>query len=242
MIQLEGESNRMKKVLVVDDQPDNVFILRDRLEHYGFEVITAYDGPTGIEKSITEKPDLILLDVMMPGMSGFEACKKLTENEDTRMIPVILVTALTGVEDLREGLDAGAFDYIKKPFNRVELIARINSALRFSEAQKMNMEFEKVKIYSATIVTANHEIKQPLTLINLSTAALRRELGKDELSKPALEKRVGFIESAAKEIILVLEKLTSIKRPKVTEYINNTQMIDIASGEEDTSEDVELKD
>ncbi|MFA8341413.1 MAG: response regulator [Rhodothermaceae bacterium] len=232
----------MKKILVVDDQPDNVFILRDRLEHYGFEVLTAYDGPTGIEKAFNEQPDLILLDVMMPEMSGFEVCKELSKKDETKMIPVILVTALTGVEDLREGLDAGAFDYIKKPFNRVELIARINSALRFSEAQKMNMEFEKVKIYSATIVTANHEIKQPLTLINLSTAALRRELGKEELNKQALEKRVGFIETASKEIITVLEKLTSIRRPKVTEYINNTQMIDLNEADDIPLEDEELKD
>lgn len=232
----------MKKILVVDDQPDNVFILRDRLEHYGFEVLTAYDGLTGIEKAINDQPDLILLDVMMPEMSGFEVCKELSNKEETKKIPVILVTALTGVEDLREGLDAGAFDYIKKPFNRVELIARINSALRFSEAQKMNMEFEKVKIYSATIVTANHEIKQPLTLINLSTAALRRELGKPDLNKLALEKRVGFIETASKDIITVLEKLTSIKRPKVTEYINSTQMIDLSETEDDSFEDEELKD
>lgn len=217
----------MKKILVVDDQPDNVFILRDRLEHYGFEVVTAYDGPTGIEKALAELPDLILLDVMMPGMSGFEVCKVLSEKEETKLIPVILVTALTGVDDLKEGLSVGAFDYIKKPFNRVELIARINSALRFSESQKMMVELEKVKIYSATIVTANHEIKQPLTLINLSTTALRRELGKEEISREGLEKRIGFIEGAIKEIIDVLEKLSSIKKPQITDYVNNMQMVDL---------------
>ncbi len=217
----------MKKILVVDDQPDNVFILRDRLEHYGFDVISAYDGPTAIEKAITEMPDLILLDVMMPGMSGFEVCREITRNEKTRLIPVILVTALTGVEDLKDGLNAGAFDYIKKPFNRVELIARINSALRFSESNKMLLEIEKVKIFAATIVTANHEIKQPLTLINLSTAALRRELSKEKISKDAILKRVNFIEGATKEIISVLEKLTSIKKPKVTDYVNNMMMIDL---------------
>lgn len=217
----------MKKILVVDDQPDNVFILRDRLEHYGFEVLTAYDGPTGIEKAVNELPDLILLDVMMPGMSGFEVCKELTAKEETKLIPVILVTALTGVDDLKEGLSVGAFDYIKKPFNRVELIARINSALRFSESQKMMVEFEKVRIYSATIVTANHEIKQPLTLINLSTTALRREISKDEMSKEGIEKRIGFIEGATKEIIDVLEKLTSIQKPQITDYVNNMQMVDL---------------
>lgn len=217
----------MKKILVIDDQPDNVFILRDRLEHYGFEVLTAYDGQSGIDRAVDEQPDLILLDVMMPGMSGFEACKILTENLKTKYIPIILVTALTDVEDLKEGLASGAFDYIKKPFNKIELIARINSALRFSESQKNAMEIEKVKIYSATIITANHEIKQPLTLINLSTTALRRELSKEEISREGIEKRIIFIENATKEIIAVLNKLTSIKKPVVTEYVNNLQMIDL---------------
>ncbi|HPN38839.1 MAG TPA: response regulator, partial [Melioribacteraceae bacterium] len=142
----------MSKILVVDDQPDNVFILQDRLENEGYEVITAYDGPTGIEKTLAESPDLVLLDVMMPGMSGFEACKKITENEETKDIPVILVTALTSVEDIREGLNAGAFDYIKKPFNKTELIARIKSALRFRETNLIYLEIEKIKTYAATIV------------------------------------------------------------------------------------------
>ncbi len=217
----------MSKILVVDDQPDNVFILQDRLENEGYEVITAYDGPTGIEKTLAESPDLVLLDVMMPGMSGFEACKKITENEETKDIPVILVTALTSVEDIREGLNAGAFDYIKKPFNKTELIARIKSALRFRETNLIYLEIEKIKTYAATIVTANHEIKQPLTLINLSVSAIKRELTKDDLNRDAILKRVDIIDNAAKSIIQILEKLSSIKKPKFTDYVNNTQMIDI---------------
>ncbi len=217
----------MSKILVVDDQPDNVFILQDRLENEGYEVITAYDGPTGIEKTLSESPDLVLLDVMMPGMSGFEACKKITENEETKDIPVILITALTGVEDIKEGLNAGAFDYIKKPFNKTELLARIKSALRFRETNLIYLEIEKIKTYAATIVTANHEIKQPLTLINLSVSAIRRELSKDDLNREAILKRVDIIDNAAKSIIEILEKLSSIKKPKFTDYVNNTQMIDI---------------
>jgi DNA-binding response OmpR family regulator len=220
----------MSKILVVDDQPDNVFILQDRLENEGYEVITAYDGPSGIEKTLTESPDLVLLDVMMPGMSGFEACKKITENEESKDIPVILVTALTSVEDIKEGLNAGAFDYIKKPFNKTELIARIKSALRFRETNLIYLEIEKIKTYAATIVTANHEIKQPLTLINLSVSAIKRELTKDDLNREAILKRVDIIDNAAKSIITILEKLSSIKKPKFTDYVNNTKMIDI-SGE-----------
>lgn len=222
----------MKRILVVDDQPDNVFILQDRLENYGFEVITAYDGPSGIEKAVSEQPDLILLDVMMPGMSGFEVCKNLVENPSTKIIPIILVTALTSAEDIEEGLQAGAYDYIKKPFNKVELLARINSALKFSETNKLLRELEAARTYAATIVTANHEIKQPLTLINLSTTAIKREVNKEEIGREKIEKRVGFIENATREIISVLEKLSAIKKPILTDYVNNLKMIDLEKGNE----------
>ncbi len=217
----------MSKICVIDDHPENVFILQDRLEKAGFEILTAYDGKSGLEKVREELPDLVLLDVMMPGVSGFDVCRSITKDDLTKHIPVILLTALTSTEDLEEGLQAGAFDYVKKPFNRAELLARIKSALRFSETNKFLIEIEKINTFAATVLTANHEIKQPLTLINLSTTAIRRELSKEELNLESIEKRVKFIETATKEIIAVLEKLTSIKKPVFTEYINNLKMIDI---------------
>jgi len=219
----------MKKILVVDDQKDNVFVLQERLSREGFEVLAAYDGPTCLTIAQEENPDLVLLDVMMPGMSGFEVCRKLTSSEDTKLIPVVLLTALTEAEDLKEGFEAGAFDYIKKPFNRVELIARIKSALSFRESQKVMLEIEKVQTYAATVITANHEIKQPLTLINLSTAAINRELRKDELSKDVVQKRVTFIEEATKEIISVLQKLSSIKVPVLTNWVNDLKVVDLSN-------------
>ncbi len=222
----------MKKILIIDDHADNVFLLKDRLEKEGFEVITAYDGESGIKKAGEELPDLILLDIMMPGISGYEVCKTLQSDTKTKPIPIILVTALTEAENLKEGLQAGAFDYIRKPYNKVELIARINSALRFKETNQFLLEIEKIKTFAATVVTANHEIKQPLTLINLSTAALRRELSKEEISKEAILKRIQFIEDAAKDIINVLEKLGSIKKPVFTDYVNDLSMIDMRINKE----------
>jgi two-component system cell cycle response regulator len=217
----------MKKILVIDDYPDNVFLLQDRLEHEGFEVIKAYDGEMGIQKAISELPDLILLDIMMPGVSGYDVCKTLSTNEYTKLIPVILLTALTEADNIRMGLQAGAFDYIKKPFNKIELIARINSAVRFSETNKILIELEKIRTFAATVVTANHEIKQPLTLINLSTAAIKREISKENFSKEVILKRVEFIENASRDIIQVLEKLGSIKKPVIAPYVNNLNIIDL---------------
>lgn len=217
----------MKRVLIIDDLPENVFMLQDRLEHEGYEVITAYDGQTGINKAIEELPDLILLDVMMPDITGIEVCKTLVKDHKTKNIPIILVTAKSGAEDTKEGLEAGAFDYIKKPFNRIELLARVNSALKLSDAQKSLLESEKRDTFYATVVTANHKIKQPLTLLSLSSSALKREISKEEISREALLKRVNYIDVAVKEITDVLDQLNAIKDPVISNYTKDIKMIKI---------------
>jgi len=222
----------MKKILVIDDLPENVFILQDRLIQEGYEVITAYDGNGGIEKAYSTLPDLILLDVMMPDISGFEVCKILVHDERTKYIPIILVTARAGAEDTKEGLEAGAFDYIKKPFNRVELMARVKSALKLSEANQQLLEIEKRTTYFATIVTANHKIKQPLTLLSLSSAAIKKELEKDEVSRESILNRIKYIDAAIKDITDVLNKLNSITNPELADYAKDVKMIRV-EGEED---------
>ena len=223
----------MKKILVIDDLPENVFILQDRLVQEGYEVITAYDGNEGIEKAYATLPDLILLDVMMPDISGFEVCKILTNNEKTKHIPIILVTAKASAEDTKEGLESGAFDYVKKPFNRIELMARVKSALKLSEANKQLLEIEKKTTFVATIVTANHKIKQPLTLLSLSSASLKNELEKETISKEVILKKLKYIDAAIKDIGDVLNKLNSITKPELSDYAKDVKMIRVEESEED---------
>lgn len=217
----------MKKILVIDDLPENVFILQDRLVQEGYEVITAYDGNSGLEKAFSSLPDLILLDVMMPDISGFEVCKILVSDERTKHIPVILVTAKALPEDTKAGLEAGAFDYIKKPFNRVELMARVKSALKLSDANQQLLELEKSNTYVATVVTANHKIKQPLTLLSLSSAAIKNELEKDQVSKESILNRIKYIDAAIKDINDVLSKLNSITKPKLSDYAKDVKMVKV---------------
>lgn len=219
----------MKKILVIDDLPENVFILQDRLVQEGYDVTTAYGGTDGLEKAYSTLPDLILLDVMMPDMSGFDVCKTLINDVRTKHIPIILVTAKAGADDMKEGLEAGAFDYIKKPFNRTELMARVKSALKLSEANQQLLEIEKKATFVATIVTANHKIKQPLTLLSLSSAAIKKELEKEEFTKEAILNRVKYIDAAIKDISDVLNKLNSITKPELSDYAKDVKMIKVDS-------------
>jgi len=195
----------------------------------GYDVTTAYGGTDGLEKAYSTLPDLILLDVMMPDMSGFDVCKTLINDEKTKHIPIILVTAKAGADDMKEGLEAGAFDYIKKPFNRTELMARVKSALKLSEANKQLLEIEKKATFVATIVTANHKIKQPLTLLSLSSAAIKKELEKEEFTREAILNRVKYIDAAIKDISDVLSKLNSITKPELSDYAKDVKMIKVDS-------------
>jgi diguanylate cyclase (GGDEF)-like protein len=120
----------MARVLVVDDMPDNVKLLALELSDHGHEVLTASNGTQGLGMAQSERPDVILLDVMMPGLNGIEVCRRLKADPKLRPIPVIMVSARELDDDIVLGLDAGAQDYVTKPFNLQIVMARVRSAAR----------------------------------------------------------------------------------------------------------------
>jgi class 3 adenylate cyclase/CheY-like chemotaxis protein len=121
------------KILVVDDTANNVKLLKDLLTMKGYAVVTASSGPEGLEQIEKERPDLVLLDVMMPGMNGYDVCRRIRENPATGILPVIMVTALDPGPERIKGLEAGADDFLTKPINQPELLARVRSLLRIKE-------------------------------------------------------------------------------------------------------------
>lgn len=117
----------MAQILVVDDSPTELHVLKGILEKNGFQVLTASSGEEGISEAIAKKPDLILMDVVMPGINGFQATRQLTRNSQTARIPVIIVSTKSQETDRVWGLRQGARDYLTKPINESELIAKVNA-------------------------------------------------------------------------------------------------------------------
>ncbi|MBN2103869.1 response regulator [bacterium] len=131
-------------ILTVDDTPANIRLLTHHLEKQGYRVITAEDGFEGFKAAIQYHPDIILLDIMMPGTDGYEVCELLKAEEQTRDIPVMFLTAKADVEDKVRGFELGAVDYITKPFNLVEISTRVQNQLRMIHFQQQNDRLKKI--------------------------------------------------------------------------------------------------
>ncbi len=150
----------MKKILVVDDEKKIVEIVRAYLEKDGYQVITVYDGKTAMEQSRSQNPDLIILDLMLPEISGWDVCQALRKEKDT---PIIMLTARDEVTDKIIGLEMGADDYITKPFDPKELVSRVRAVLRRTESRIIN---------SSSIYIGELSINPEKRLVRLSDKAV----------------------------------------------------------------------
>lgn len=142
------------KVLVVDDTPSNLKLLADLLTAKDYDVLTAASGAEALAQLGEYAPDIVLLDVVMPGMSGYEVCRKIREDPATRLLPVVMVTALDPAEERVKGIEAGADDFLSKPINTAELLARVRSLVRIRELH------ETVRAQAAELANWNKKLEE----------------------------------------------------------------------------------
>ncbi len=207
-----------ERILLVDDDPRNVRLLEGIFRAGGYQVSKAYGGDEALSLAAQEVPDLILLDVMMPHVSGHEVCARLKADARTRPIPVIMVTALNSVEDKVEGLDVGADDFVSKPVNRVELLAKARSLLRAKalhdelarakvELESKNEELKRLEQLKESLVQMIvHDLKNPLTAImgNLDLV-LQRPEGSAERDHERIARALASSRSMMRMILDMLD-------------------------------------
>jgi DNA-binding response OmpR family regulator len=186
------ELNKQKKpiVFIVDDVPKNLQVLGNTLRNRDYNISVATSGEQALSMMDKILPDLILLDVIMPGIDGFQVCKKLKTSEKTKDIPVIFLTAKTQTEDIVKGFELGAVDYVTKPFNKEELLARVHTQLALRNAQKEIVE-----------------INQPLTDIKDNCEHFLSSIDKKSLTGEQ-ENYLAKVKEGVEKIQTILKKFT----------------------------------
>ena len=212
------------KILVVDDQPVNVQLLKRKLEREGIQVLAAYTGQEALDIVPREKPDLILLDVMMPDMDGMDVCQHLQENEDTRSIPVIFITARSSKESKLEGLAVGAVDYITKPIDLDETLARVQTQLRFVAINREMIDLQR-RLQEARRAATIGAVTQGIAhnLNNLLGVVLGYlDLIKAHHTKPEfVKKNAEHVEAAVQRIVNIIKQLSTLvvkSRPPMLKF------------------------
>jgi len=214
-------------ILTVDDTPANIRLLTHYLEKQGYRVLTAEDGFEGFKAAIEHKPDLVLLDVMMPGTDGYEVCELLKAEEETRDIPVMFLTAKADVEDKIKGFELGAVDYITKPFNLVEISTRVKTQLTLKHLQSLHASYKKSFLTSPRL--------SALGPIGGCIGSLLSQFTKDSNGLPK-------IDSILKKWMETLKKTTQKERVNLEEMLGDTQFLVTDSLNESIIIQLEIQD
>jgi two-component system sensor histidine kinase/response regulator len=178
-----GANNFSARILVADDQPANIQIVGNMLGKLGYEIVPAADGPTALKRLALRPPDLILLDVLMPGMDGLEVCRRIRENPEWKHIPIIFLSAADDKDLIVRALEAGGVDYVTKPFNHAEMLSRVRTHLALKAAHDRLKQLAEDKDELLGILA--HDLKNHLGGMQMSAILLREWMARSSDGKPA---------------------------------------------------------
>jgi len=207
---------KKSKILIVDDAVDTVELLRKRFQAEGYETAEAYNGEEGLQKVQEFNPDLMVLDIMMPKIDGYEVCQRLKADEHTKYIPILMLTAKGELEDKIKGLDIGADDYLPKPFDYKELSARVRSLLTTKAAHERKVEVEKSGALEQMMDQVAHEIRNPLTAIGGFARKVYGKLPEGDSNRKYMQmilEDVTVLENMIKQLIELKSMSASYKEP-----------------------------
>lgn len=231
------------RILLVDDEEINLTLLAAKFERVGYEIEKASNGIEAIVKVKEFKPDLILMDVVMPQMDGYEALRILKSREETSYIPVILVTGRSEVEDKVLGFEVGAEDYISKPYSLQEVVARVKSLLRMRALQTKLTETEKMAALGGMVDGIAHEVRNPLMAIGgMARRLLEHE--SDPQHKEYADRIIKYVERLERMLRRVDEYKMMLVSTRTSGDINNVLMVctkDITEFIESQGKEIEVK-
>lgn len=195
----------MATILIVDDTPTNLGVMVGHLEAQGHRVLIAQDGEEGLQRAELTRPDVILLDAMMPGLSGFEVCRRLKSRSSTREIPVIFMTSLSESRDKIAGFAAGAVDYVTKPLQADEVIARIDTHLKLHAAQ-MQLE-EQYSLLAMHREDLEGRVAEHTAVLHMMNRRLRAEVAERESAQQQARRLNEELEVSVTKMSAMVEDL-----------------------------------
>ncbi len=210
-----GLDSMPAKVLIVDDSQENIDLISYFLKPLKYTIIVAMDGETALEKAASEKPDIILLDIMLPKLNGFEVCERIKKDPETQFIPVVMITALKELKDKIHSLEVGADDFISKPFENVELITRVKSLLRIkryqdelAEKNKALVRMDQFKEDLAHLLV--HDMRNPIFVIQGNLQMMGMGLSGE--SALAFKKYLDRIDRSTQHLLRMVQNLVDIAK------------------------------
>jgi PleD family two-component response regulator len=225
---MDPGQKRSPRILIADSDPANIAMVRAILENEGYELAVAESGQTALESVAEQIPDLILLDIQMPDMEGYEVCDRLHNDAKTERVPVVMFTATESAsEAMEQGLLIGANDYVTSPIVKEELLARIETQLRLRELEEQRMLSEQLTLIKQMVNTLHHEIINPLTGILGHTEVLLDRMSRKVVPLDEIEKALRTIWDESRRIQEVMINLKEVTMPVVEEYSSGAGKIDI---------------
>jgi len=212
-----------EKILIVEDEPDTRFILGKLLEKEDYEVETVCNGAEALEKLQEYIPKVIIADWTMPQMDGIELCDRVKKNEKLKSIYYIILTARSAVKDRVKGLDVGADDFLLKPTENQELLARIRSGIRIYNLQAELKHSEREKALLQMAATIGHNLNNPLGSLKLFISDLKAQFLENKENE--YEEDFELIEEAIERISDLAKDLSKLKDPTTEDYTSDTKMI-----------------